>query len=149
MKNDENNYSDTCFYRDADTLDCAATLLKKTFPRKFLYFQWHPTLFHLNQIIKHHISYYSPFRRRLRRRNREPNVRFGSAISTKCGACDTFSRVKNKCINIIFYTNLHSAMFLFFLNPSEKFSSLHYLLIIPVLQNLYISLRVDMCVCVA
>ena len=33
LKNDENNYSDTCFYRDADTLDCAATLLKKTFPK--------------------------------------------------------------------------------------------------------------------
>ena len=33
LKNDENNYSDTCFYRDADTLDCAATLLEKTFPK--------------------------------------------------------------------------------------------------------------------
>ena len=33
LKNDENNYSDTSFYRDIETLDCAATLLKKTFPK--------------------------------------------------------------------------------------------------------------------
>ena len=33
LKNDENNYSDTSFYRDIETLVCAAELLKNTFPK--------------------------------------------------------------------------------------------------------------------
>ena len=38
------------------------------------------------------------------RRNREPNVRFGSAINAICGACGTNSCVKNQISICIFHT---------------------------------------------
>ena len=54
----------------------------------------------------------------------EPNVRFGSAINTICGACGTNCCVKNKRISVIFHTMLLSLYTKSFLSYSYEFTIL-------------------------
>ena len=73
------------------------------------------------------------------RRNREPNVRFGSAINAICGACGTNSCVKNQISICIFHTNLHSRIMPMMQTHSltqDIFLQIHYIVCHTLRQSL-------------